>query len=295
MSLLQITDLSKCYKEKKALNQVSLSVEEGEIVALIGKNGAGKTTLMNLIASIISPSGGEIKYKDIDLLKNPSYLSEFGILITAEFLDYLNTYENLKNLMLASGIKKKKQIDNTIEEVLGLVGLAAQKEKRVKTFSFGMKQRLGFAQTLLSPNRFLILDEPFVGMDPLGKEMMKNVILKKAREEGVGILFSSHDLTDVEEICDRIVMISSGEKIYDGPFTQEQQYEIMISGNVIKDNLFQLIPNTKDIQIFSDKVILKNKADLDLVMRAFVQNKITIKDLNVIGSSLYDFFDKEVV
>ena len=293
MPLLQINSLSKTYGEKKALDNVSFSVDEGEIVALIGKNGAGKTTLMNIISSITAETAGEVFYKGTNILENPDLLNEFGILITAVFLDYLNTYQNLKNLMMASEINDPEIIDRKINDVLSLVGLSSQKTKKVKTFSFGMKQRLGFAQALLNHNKFLILDEPFVGMDPLGKEMMKSVILRKAHEDGAGILFSSHELTDVEEICDRIVMISGGKKIYDGKFTKERRYEIEIAGNMVKDILFKAFENIPSVELYSDKVVFDDKKYIHDVVTALVENEIFISDINVAGSSLLDFFNRE--
>lgn len=109
-----------------------------------------------------------------------------------------------------------------------MVGLEHVKRKRVKTYSFGMKQRLGLAQAIINAQSFIMLDEPFIGLDPIGKDIVKKAILKKAREENYGILFSSHDLEDVAEICDRIVMIDNGVCVYNDIINHEQEYRIYL-------------------------------------------------------------------
>lgn len=221
-------------------------------------------------------------------------LKEFGILITAVFLEYLSAFENLKNLMLASGAFDKKTIDTSIDNALELVGLAAQKTKRVKSFSFGMKQRLGFAQTLLRPNRFMVLDEPFVGMDPLGKEMMKSVIREKANREGVGILFSSHDLSDVEEICDRVVMISSGNKVYDGPFEHSRSYKIRFDTNEYRQALKALAMMFPGIDALDEGIVFTDVSILNAVLEVLHRHHAVIQDIDVENHSLYSFFAAEV-
>ncbi len=293
MALLSIRGVTKRYGEKTALHDMSFDVNGGEIVALIGKNGAGKTTLLNSIAGVLYPTSGEIIYKEKDLLKNNDGLSEFGILITGCFLDYLNTYDNLSLLMQASGIKNSKAISKKIDEVLALVGLEKQKKKRVKSFSFGMKQRLGLAQTLLTPTGFLILDEPFVGLDPLGKDILKKVIIQKAKEEGVGVLFSSHDLADVTEICDRVVMIEGGQKIYDDVFDGDKRYSLILSSDTPRKILKDLQAVTQGLASMNDFTVeFKNIAVFESIMRFLLDNKVTVIDMQMKENSLADFFTK---
>lgn len=293
MELLKVENLQKHYPKKKALDNVSFSVSSGEIVALIGRNGAGKTTLMNSIAGIIHPTGGAVYYKGKNLLTDRRDLREFGILIDATFFDYLTVYDNLRLLMEASGAANKQSMHQIIMKTLRLVGLEGQARQKVKSFSFGMKQRLGLAQTLLVPISFLILDEPFIGLDPSGKELLKNVIIGKARQDKCGILFSSHDLGDVSEICDRVVMISNGRKVYDGAFCEEKQYFVCLDPNSLKTctGLFQDL----DGQItFSDKTIsFGSKTLVQPVLQRLIQNGIPICDLQVHENSLYDLFKQE--
>ncbi|WP_455521170.1 ABC transporter ATP-binding protein [Parvimonas micra] len=271
--MLEVKSLCKKYKNKIAIDGVSFSVNAGEIVALIGANGAGKTTIMNSIAGIIHSTSGDIYYKERDLLKNPNLLSEFGILINATFIDYLNVEENLKLLMQATNLRRLDTKD--IETVLTMVGLENVRKKKVKSFSFGMKQRLGLAQALLSDIKFLMLDEPFVGLDPLGKEIFKNTIVEMAHTEKKGVLFSSHDLKDVEDICDRIVMIKDGKVVFDDVFSKKKRILLtlnehisgvealkkmnvkIVNNNIIIDDVRLLGPIVSEVSKYSEIIDIK--------------------------------------
>ena len=156
--LLQVQNVTKRYRDKLALNDFSMDIRSGEIVALIGENGAGKTTLLNIICGYIKPSVGLVQYKGENIFEKPLTIQEFGILIEPQFLDYISTEENLR---LLSQLANRKQ-DIRIKELLEKTELYSSRKKKVKEFSFGMKQRLGLCQCLLTEVGFLILDEPFV-------------------------------------------------------------------------------------------------------------------------------------
>jgi ABC-2 type transport system ATP-binding protein len=295
MTFFEVTDLSKNYKQKCALNHVSFHVNSGEIVALIGKNGAGKTTLLNCIAGNITPTTGRIGYKNTNLLQENSLLNEFGILIQASFFDYLNAYDNLSLLMEASGIRDKNAIKTKVNKTLDLVGLTEKKQAYVRSFSFGMKQRLGLAQTLIHDPQFLILDEPFVGLDPIGKEMLKNVIIQKAKEEKSGVLFSSHDLYDVSEICDRVVMFDEGKKVFDDIFLYMKTYNIVCRKPIPDTLKSTLISNFAGKIEFTDNGLKFEEVNLlDKIISCLVSNQVGISDIQVKENSLYDYFKKEV-
>lgn len=226
MGCLEIADVSKTYGQKAALTDFSMKVTGGEIVGLIGKNGAGKTTLLNCIAGNIHPMKGAVLYDGCNILKKGEARVKFGISIEACFVDYLNTYENLALLMKAEGIYDKACIKKEITEVLKLVGLGDQMKKHVSSFSYGMKQRLGFAQALLSGSEMLILDEPFAGLDVGGRSLVKDHIRKLAKEKKIGVIFSDHNLDEVNDLCHRVVCIQNGVKIYDDVPDNEMKYEI---------------------------------------------------------------------
>lgn len=273
MSLLEIKNLKKKYGEFEALKGLNFSVNAGEIVALLGKNGAGKTTLLNSIAGNIFPTGGDILYKGETLLKAECRLNEFGILIDPTFIPYLNAHDNLDILLKISGINDGGE---DIDELLAEVGLKNKTREKTRAYSFGMKQRLGLAQALLNKPQFLILDEPFVGLDPIGKEIFKNIIIQKAREEKVGILFSSHDLEDVEEICDRIVLIDGGEKKFDGVMEYTKTY---IAEYVSSDD------GNK-----TEKLETEDQDEFMEILLNLRSSGVKIINLDIQKSSLYDLF-----
>ena len=259
MSALQVNGLTKSYGEKKALDNFSMHISEGEIVGLVGRNGAGKTTLLNCIAGNIFPDAGSIFFDKYNLLKESEIRKDFGILIQPSFLDYMNTYDNLRLLQNAVGIWDEKIIRKQSDEVLKMVGLENKGKTYVRSFSFGMKQRLGFAQALLNGHKFMILDEPFVGLDINGREMVKEHIRKIVKEKQIGVIFSDHNLDEVRSLCERVIVIKDGQKVYDKGLEQESLYEITVE-NISKD-FIEAISKIPGIEIDRDKNSLSFKGN----------------------------------
>lgn len=257
MSALQVNGLTKSYGEKKALDNFSMHISEGEIVGLVGRNGAGKTTLLNCIAGNIFPDAGSIFFDKYNLLKESEIRKDFGILIQPSFLDYMNTYDNLRLLQNAVGIWDEKIIRKQSDEVLKIVGLENKGKTYVRSFSFGMKQRLGFAQALLNGHKFMILDEPFVGLDINGREMVKEHIRKIVKEKQIGVIFSDHNLDEVRSLCERVIVIKDGEKVYDKGLEEESLYEIIVQ-NISKE-FVEAISKIPGIEIDRDKNTLSFK------------------------------------
>ncbi len=229
--MIEIRNLCKSYGEKQAVQDVSFSIAPGEVVGLIGKNGAGKSTILKSIAGLLHYEDGEIVAYEKDIRQCPQIIGTFGILLECAFLDYLNAYENLRLLYCANLQKVPEGIEKKLDAAFELVGLESVKRKRVKSYSFGMKQRLGLAQAILTAQNFMMLDEPFIGLDPVGKEIAKKAIVSKARDEGLAVLFSSHDLDDVADICDRIVMIDQGRCVYNDRVHKIHRYVIQLSND----------------------------------------------------------------
>lgn len=282
--MLQCHHLTKNYGEKKVLLDVSFEVRPGEIVALLGKNGAGKTTTMNCIAGILSPTSGDVTYEGSSLLPESAVRSRFGILITAVFFDYLNVADNLTCLLRAQGYTDAAEIRRRIDAALAMVDLSGQQRRLVKTFSFGMKQRLGLAQALMHDAEFLMLDEPLVGLDPLGKDIVKRALVRAAREENKAVLFSSHDLPDVADICDRVVMIKDGLVAFDGPYTEDREIELVTERPVTP------VGGLPDLVTTATGAVLQDAGGLnDLITAgAFADNPI--RDLRVHENSLLRLF-----
>lgn len=226
--MIEVSHLCKSYGMKQAVHDVSFSIASGEVVGLIGKNGAGKSTILKSIAGLLRYESGEIRACGKDINQCPDVIETFGILLECSFLDYLNAYENLRLLYCANLNEIPKDVDEKINAAFELVGLSAVKHKRVKSYSFGMKQRLGLAQAIITAQNFMMLDEPFIGLDPLGKEIAKKAILTKAKDEQQAVLFSSHDLDDVADICDKIVMIDQGRCVYNDRIHKIHQYAIRL-------------------------------------------------------------------
>lgn len=287
--LLQVQNVTKRYRDKLALNDFSMDIRSGEIVALIGENGAGKTTLLNIICGYIKPSVGLVQYKGENIFEKPLTIQEFGILIEPQFLDYISAEENLR---LLSQLANRKQ-DIRIKELLEKTELYSSRKKKVKEFSFGMKQRLGLCQCLLTEVGFLILDEPFVGLDPIGKEIFKQTILDIAHKQNVPVLFSSHDLDDVDEICDRVVMISKGNKQLDQPLEHKQTYTIKTECSISSDIRRSLLEKCSDLQFFEDKIIFQDENLIVDIQKILLQEGHYICGFSVQKNNLKSLFGME--
>lgn len=210
-SLLEMFDLSLSYKGQQVLNKVSFNLQAGRIMALIGPNGAGKSSCMRILGGFVRPQEGyymldKQKNTDFQLLRNTTgYLIE-----TPDFYDYLNARDNLN---LLQHLRPKHR---SIDELLALVGLADVKNKKIAEFSKGMKQRLGIAQALIGNPQYLILDEPFHGLDMEVKEEMMRMVKKLAKDENKAILISSHLLSDLAKMADDFVLLNKGIIHYKG-------------------------------------------------------------------------------
>lgn len=282
MGFLQVDKLVKSYGNKKVLDEFSMEIHGGEIVGLIGRNGAGKTTLLNCIAGNIFPDSGVISFEHDNLLKKGDVKKDFGILIQGTFLEYLNTYDNLKLLQNAVGIWDKKLIRERSDELLKMVGLENKGNTYVKSFSFGMKQRLGFAQALLNGNKFIILDEPFVGLDMNGREMVKEHLKKIVKEKQIGVLFSDHNLDEVRSLCDRVIVIKSGKKIYDEILSEEKQYEIYVEK--LNQELVQSLSNILEVHMDrqQNRIKFENSKNIHKIMEIIVSNT------NIVDMKVYE-------
>ena len=287
--LLQVQNVTKQYGEKIALNDFSMDICQGEIVALIGENGAGKTTLLNIICGYCKPSAGQVQYKGKNIVANPLITREFGVLIEPQFLDYISAEENLR---LLSQLTNQKQ-DIRIKELLEKTELYSSRKKKVKEFSFGMKQRLGLCQCLLTEVGFLILDEPFVGLDPIGKELFKQTILDMAHKQNVPVLFSSHDLDDVDEICDRVVMISKGNKQLDQPLEHKQTYTVKIERTISADIKQSLLEKCSDLRFFEDKIMFQDETLIIDIQKILLQKGHYICGFSVQKNNLKSLFGME--
>ncbi|HEM4763049.1 TPA: ATP-binding cassette domain-containing protein [Streptococcus suis] len=199
-SLLSTQELSKQYGKQKAVHQVSLTINKGEICGLVGENGAGKTTLLRMLSGLISQTSGTI---------TSSKDCRMGALIESPALQpNLSAIDNLRYMALQLNLK---QADEKILETLAIVGLEdVDPKKKSKDFSLGMRQRLAIALAILDDPDFLILDEPINGLDPVGIKEMRSIILNLRNQYGMTILISSHILSELEMVVDRYIIMHKG-------------------------------------------------------------------------------------
>ena len=213
--MLEIRDLTKSFQGRPALRKVSFNVERGRVYGLLGHNGAGKSTTVGIILGMVAADDGDVLIDGISVSQHRSKaLRKVGAIFESPaFYDYLSGWENLKILMSYSGPFDER----AAKEIVGRVDLGGRIHSKVRTYSHGMRQRLALAQALLPEPELLLLDEPTDGLDPEGIKWFRNFILDLRRERGTTVLFNSHLLAEVEQMCDRIAILQSGRVVYEGP------------------------------------------------------------------------------
>lgn len=213
--IIEISNLSKHFKNIKAVNNLNLNVFRGDIFGFLGPNGAGKSTTIRMLLTLISPDRGEIKIFGKSLINSRiEILRHIGAIVEKpDFYGFLSAYKNLEILAKLSGkdISRKR-----IMEVLELVGLLTRAKSKVKTYSHGMKQRLGLAQALLHDPELIILDEPTTGLDPQGMKEIRDLITHLSKDQKKTIFLSSHILYEVEMVANRMVIINKGSAQVEG-------------------------------------------------------------------------------
>lgn len=213
--LLSIKDLSKSFGKRKVLDHISFDIQKGKITGFLGPNGAGKTTTIKLLLGLIKKGAGQIELngKEIQDPKSLRFKITIGSLMEFPFFySNLTARENLKLLALSDNY----QIDERrIDDLLNLVDLKNDRNRQIKTFSFGMKQKLAIADALLNDPELLILDEPFTGLDPNSIDSLNKILKNFVKNNGT-IFISSHILSEVEDLCNWIILINKGKIIHQG-------------------------------------------------------------------------------
>jgi ABC-2 type transport system ATP-binding protein len=214
MEAIRLADLKKSFAGKPALHGLSFSVERGEIFGLLGHNGAGKSTALGILLGMVFPDEGEAFVGGISVQRDrPHALAKVGAIFEApRFYDYLSGWRNLEIFTSYSAIVSRKDMRDAVD----FVGLSERIHDKVGTYSQGMRQRLGVAQALLPEPELVLLDEPTNGLDPEGIAEMRALIQRINRERGFTVLFCSHLLSEVEQLCDRVAILNHGRLIYTG-------------------------------------------------------------------------------
>lgn len=215
MAILEVQHLTKQWKAGKlALDDVGFEVQAGEIVGLLGHNGAGKSTVMGIVLGMVRPDAGQVRIAGYSVQNQRSAaLRQIGAIYeAAAFYDYLTGWQNLRALCSLSGYWDEAEA----RRILKLVKLEDRADAKTGTYSHGMRQRLALAQALLPRPKCLLLDEPTDGLDPEGITEFREFILRLREEYGMTILLNSHLLGEVEQMCDRCVILREGKKVYEG-------------------------------------------------------------------------------
>ena len=212
--ILEVKSLSKKFKDFDAVKNLSFTVNQGDVYGFLGQNGAGKSTTIRMLLKLIKPTAGEIIFSGKNIQQDNDILRQTGAIIEKpDLYKFLSAYDNLAIFAKMSGVKVTRSL---IMDQLKMVGLADRSGSKVKTFSQGMKQRLGIAVALVHSPKLIILDEPVNGLDPQGIADVRNLILRLSREMGKTVIVSSHLLSEIEIIANRMIIIHKGEKIVEG-------------------------------------------------------------------------------
>ena len=298
MALLEVRNLKKYYATQKAVDDVSLSIKQGSIFGLLGPNGAGKTTLIRMITGIFFPDEGELildgkKFDPITDNVNIGYMPEERGLYKK-----MKIGEQAVYLAQLKGLSKKEALVK-IKYWFTRLGMESWWNKKVDDLSKGMSQKLQFVITVLHEPKLIILDEPFSGLDPINANMIKDEIFELA-QKGSTIIFSTHRMEQVEEICDHIMLMNLGKKILDGTVQQvKQDY---------KENLFKIsfgeniVPEHLAIHLFDVKSHTGNEVILQRnegygnndIIQYFIHKGLTVSSFNEILPSLNEIFIKLV-
>jgi len=286
--VLECSNVWKKIGHNVIVNDVSFNLCEGDILGVIGANGAGKTTMIKLLLGLQSFNGGIVKINGFDIKKNfIEAISNVGAIIeNPDLYMYMTGYENLRISAILYGVDS-----NRIDEVVELVGLKSKINEKVKKYSLGMRQRLGIAQAILHKPKVLILDEPMNGLDPIGLKELKDLLLHLSQREKVAILISSHILSELENICNRVCILSKGRVIRNDTIynikkiTDTYNYILEVDNlklnNILND--YHIIDNNH-IKIKGDKKRINN------ILKTLLLNDVLVFEMRKEDISLENVF-----
>ena len=263
-TIIQVTHLSKVFKEVTAVSDLSFTVRKGDVYGFLGQNGAGKSTTIRMLLTLITPTEGEIEVFGYNLNKHrKEILSNTGAVIERpDLYKYLTAFETLELFAKMSSVKRSRQ---QLMDQLELVGLAQRAHSKVRTFSQGMKQRLGIAVSLVHDPQLIILDEPTNGLDPQGIADIRNLILLLSEKMQKTVLVSSHLLSEIEQIANRMLIIDKGKKLVEGTvkelFHPDDTVVYVETGD--KNACEQLIKTS----LYADKFLGTDASGIELKLR----------------------------
>ncbi|MFC7684697.1 ATP-binding cassette domain-containing protein [Ureibacillus sp. GCM10028918] len=300
--MIEVVDLSKNFKKLTAVDEVNLYIESGEIVGLLGPNGAGKSTTIAMLSTLISPTKGDVLLNQKSILKNPSELRNVLGVVPQEIALYQDLTAR-ENLHFFGSIQKmpKQLLNERIEIVLEQIGLQDEPKKLVKHYSGGMKRRLNIGVAMLHEPKYLIMDEPTVGIDPQSRNHILKTVKTLNENSNMAIIYTSHYMEEVEYLCNRIYIMDKGRIIASG--TKEEIKAVLSSENTVhvkleyhsKGFLNDLLTqpmlsniNAKDAAVTF--TVAKGMDFLPMLLSLCEKNNVILKSFQVEEASLEDVF-----
>lgn len=284
MKVLEVKGVKKKLGKREIIKGLDLSVNEGEIFGFLGPNGAGKTTTIRMLVGLISPNEGEIVVcgKSVLSEKEQALKNVGAVVENPELYKYLSGRENLMQIARIRKVSKEE-----VEELIDLVGLKDRIDDKVRKYSLGMKQRLGLAAALIGNPKLLILDEPTNGLDPSGIIDFRDVVKKAARERGMAVFISSHILSEVQNLCDRVAFINNGviksvEDIHDNSMETELDSLTL----VVSSNKEQAIKVLKDIGFVNSSTVIDEEIHIIVetektteLLKILLKNNVLVEEI----------------
>ncbi len=289
--ILEIKNVTKKYGKKTIIDDLSLNVEEGQIYGFLGPNGAGKTTTIKMIVGLVNIDKGKILINGADVVKeHEKAMENVGAIVeNPDLYGYLSGLDNIKLYARMHNVSKDR-----INEVIELVDLKSRIKDRVKKYSLGMKQRLGLAVSLLHKPKLLILDEPTNGLDPAGIKELRDTLKQLAHKENVAIFVSSHLLSEMQLMCDKVAIIDKGKIV-----------KVENIGEIEKENANKYIFDVSNIELSMSilknkctcveeegKLVVEYEGDISQIVKILVENNIDISGFSKKVSTLEDDFLK---
>lgn len=293
-AILSVKEITKKIGGKTLVDRISFEVQEGEVFGFLGPNGAGKTTTIRMLVGLIKPTSGSIEIGGYNVQKNfKEAMRQIGSIVeNPELYGYLTGWENLEQFARMLGNVSHERI----EEVVKQVNLEKRIHEKVKTYSLGMKQRLGIAQALLGRPKLLILDEPTNGLDPKGIRELRAFVKKLVKEEGMSVFISSHLLSEIQAICNRVVIINHGKTITVGTIEDlmnkaNEKVEWVVEPLDVAEKI--LSEEEKIVEIIQEENKIISLLDANKVgtyNKRLVESGVTVHRVTPTVTTLEDFF-----
>ena len=287
--MLKVQNLTKKFAGKDALKGISFEVNRGEIYGLLGHNGAGKSTTLGIILSMVGAESGEVFIGGVSVQKNPQQaLCKVGSIFEAPaFYDYMSGWDNLKVLVGLSGRFEREAAMDVVERV----DLTDRIHSKVGAYSHGMRQRLALAQALLPEPEILLLDEPTDGLDPEGIKWFRDFILGLRKERGMTVLFNSHLLSEVEQMCDRVAIIRAGELVYEGAVDELRDHRpgVRLQANP-PEILGGVVCDLGGKKLGEDRWVFPEGTEIPNVVRSLIERGAEVSEVTPVRRSLEDVY-----